>query len=1173
MTSSALVAGDPARVGAYALAGRLGAGGQGVVYEAYGPSGERVAVKVLHAASAGLRPPDGEVAALSRVAPFCTARIVDFDLAAERPYIVSEFVPGPSLRAAVQRHGPLRGDQLHRLAVGVATALVAVHRAGVVHRDLKPDNVLLGPDGPRVIDFGIARLLTGSVTSGTRGAVGTPLYMAPEVLRGVPAGPEADVYGWAAVLLYAASGRPPYRAQAHTVEFPEPLRSLVPAGLAERPEDRPTARDLLLSLLERRADRQDLAEAGNRAAGAVGSRDDPVEPPLGERAELVFAALPEPVQAAVPGILVRLAGPGDQLRSAALDELGDDPAVPAAVEALCRASFLTATGTSSGTGAGTEIRIAAPALPVAWPRLRGWLAEERPGLADHERLRDAARAWAAHGRKDADLHQGSALERDNRWAGQARRNLRLNGLEREFLAASAALAGRRRRRRRLSLITLAVLLAVTAVLGTVAETQRRVVTAQRDEAIARRLAARVPELRLHAPSTALSLSVAAWRVSPVPEARVGLLASLGQADVSTGIDGEYVAVPGGHVLTWNGDGATVRDPASRETLGRVRSPRCCAGSFLSPDASLLVALDSTQFTTRLFDVRGGGLRRELDLGGNDAVFNARGDRAVILTHQSDRPVSVIDLPDGALVASLNKQNVTAVALSPDGGTLALADVRHRVELVDLASGRATRTIDVPLPAGEQEPYHGQVSALRFTPDGRTLLTHDAELRFWDAGTGAERTGHPGAGQRVDDFALDAGGRWLASVADDAIRLLDLRTSRQATVVFSLPSQVEELAFTGDARGLAYTVRPGGVRYADLSSYTAPPRLSGLGEEATHAALAVRAGRAATYGPDGVRAWDLATRRQVGPAIVFAAPSPGAVNEPSPCAELPEHVFQGVSLSPDGTRLAAVTPDGAVRVSDVATGRELARLLKRPPRRRGDLWEVSGVGFGPDGKTIAVSATYSAAGTCRREPVVQLWTAAPSWRLAHTTSPARGPFAFLPDGRRLVVLDDDGLVLVDAGSGKIVRRVGTGDIGIALDGLAPDPRYALTGVNALYLADLTTGRLVEPPLIGDSGVELAASSPDGRTLATVDSAQRVRVRDTSTGQAADLPFPGGAGPVLALAFSADGATLHALTSDGVLFAHTTDAERAAALLCARVGGSPPAADWSRYVPELPYRKVC
>ncbi|MEV4898246.1 serine/threonine-protein kinase, partial [Nonomuraea sp. NPDC055795] len=253
--------GEPLRLGDYWLAGRLGAGGQGVVYEAYDEAANRVAVKVLHAYLSGdsalrrrfLR----EVRAAQRVASFCTARIIDHDLTGERPYLVTEFVAGPSLRRAA----PFTGDALHRLALGVATALAAIHHAGVVHRDLKPENVLLGPDGPRVIDFGIARAAGLSMTS-TGELTGTPMYMAPEVFSGGRAEPAADVFAWGALVYFAATGRDAFTApttvavinrllndEPDLAPVPAPLRPHVAAALAKDPELRPSAHDLLTALL------------------------------------------------------------------------------------------------------------------------------------------------------------------------------------------------------------------------------------------------------------------------------------------------------------------------------------------------------------------------------------------------------------------------------------------------------------------------------------------------------------------------------------------------------------------------------------------------------------------------------------------------------------------------------------------------------------------------------------------------------------------------------------------------------------------------------------------------------------------------------------------------------------------------------------------------------------
>src|SRR4051812_39032395 len=152
---------DPERLGGLLLLGKIGQGGQGVVYLGVDRDGTQVAVKVLyehtvddprHRARFAR-----EVAAAGRVASFCTAKLLDADLDGPTPYIVSEYVNGPTLQKLVAVNGPLKGDDLYRLALGVATALTVIHQAGIVHRDLKPENVVLGPDGPRVIDFGLAR--------------------------------------------------------------------------------------------------------------------------------------------------------------------------------------------------------------------------------------------------------------------------------------------------------------------------------------------------------------------------------------------------------------------------------------------------------------------------------------------------------------------------------------------------------------------------------------------------------------------------------------------------------------------------------------------------------------------------------------------------------------------------------------------------------------------------------------------------------------------------------------------------------------------------------------------------------------------------------------------------------------------------------------------------------
>ncbi|MER5960264.1 protein kinase [Streptomyces sp. NPDC001893] len=253
--------GDPARVGPYRIVGRLGSGGMGTVHAALDASGRRLAVKVVHAAQAG----DGEfrarfrreVALTSKVSGPCLVPVLAADCDAERPWLATPYVPGPTLQQYIAVHGALTGVLLHALAAGIAAALTSVHEAGVIHRDIKPANVILSPDGPRLLDFGIAHALDGTSVTRTGVLTGTPGWISPEQYRTGAATAESDVFAWGALVAYAGTGRHPFGTGApDTVAFrvmsqqpdladlPDDLRRLAASALSKEPGGRPTARVL-----------------------------------------------------------------------------------------------------------------------------------------------------------------------------------------------------------------------------------------------------------------------------------------------------------------------------------------------------------------------------------------------------------------------------------------------------------------------------------------------------------------------------------------------------------------------------------------------------------------------------------------------------------------------------------------------------------------------------------------------------------------------------------------------------------------------------------------------------------------------------------------------------------------------------------------------------------------
>jgi serine/threonine protein kinase len=256
---------DPREIGPYQLLGQLGSGGMGQVFLGMSAGGRPIAIKVIRTELA--TDPEfrarfrREVAAAQKVSGLFTALVIDADLDSPMPWLATAYVAGPSLTEAVRSHGPLPVRTVLALAAGLAESLSAIHAAGVVHGDLKPSNVLLAEDGPRVIDFGISQAAEASVATGASLLIGSPGFMSPEQVLGTDISPASDIFSLGVVLTFAATGHGPFGTGSHAAlmyrlvnspaslgSVPGELRGLIGNCLAKHPSDRPTARELLVQV-------------------------------------------------------------------------------------------------------------------------------------------------------------------------------------------------------------------------------------------------------------------------------------------------------------------------------------------------------------------------------------------------------------------------------------------------------------------------------------------------------------------------------------------------------------------------------------------------------------------------------------------------------------------------------------------------------------------------------------------------------------------------------------------------------------------------------------------------------------------------------------------------------------------------------------------------------------
>ncbi|GAA3069955.1 hypothetical protein GCM10020254_12190 [Streptomyces goshikiensis] len=808
---------DPERIAGYWLAARLGAGGQGTVYEAYDHAGARVAVKVLRPELVSRPEIAGrfakEVLAAQRVESFCTARVIEAGTDGERPYIVSEFVAGRDLRKAVRTSGPLTGDALVRLATGVATALAAIHRAEVVHRDLKPDNILLGTDGPRVIDFGIARTNDMSLTA-TGHLMGTPRLHGPRGAdrppgerrrRRVRLGRRDGLRGHRPRSLPRREPRRDRRPRHRTRAGPRrparrPARTRGPRPVqdpgrtpefhraAPRPARRPRARGRLLLV------------DGRQSAGALrDTAEDGAEPGRGAAAAQMYQGLPLPVQQAVRQIVLRLVVPGtapdgsqDTTRTASTSEWFDGlpyeerGALRLALDSLVTARLLVLEADT--------VRLAGLGLIRAWPQLRAWVDQDRDALGLLRWLTQAAGYWDGHGRTPDALPTGGAPQAARACVADAPPWLRASRLEVELLEAHGAAAAHARRRTRRLRAGGAALLALALVAGLVAWQQKRIGDEREREASARSIASIADSLRTSDPETAALLSVAAWRVAPVGEARAALYGALGQderkvatnpAGVSTGVYEEHIdTLLDGRTL------AVLNEKKSMEVWDLVTGKRTARAELsqedelpAAPDPTGTVAVQPKRKGVQLIDLVSGKPGRLIleDQGALQlAGMSEKAGLLLVTSYEARQETLLVDGATGRIVLTIPGRD--AVALSRDGSTLAYCLPGRPVQLYTVATGQ---TAQLTNPDSYPTTPCGKEHGLRFSGNGKRLIhMNGRNSTLWDLPS--RKSIYEFSAKSVG--AVNADASLMAEVTDSQVKLWSDRSSSSAQPLLTFPGR-------------------------------------------------------------------------------------------------------------------------------------------------------------------------------------------------------------------------------------------------------------------------------------------------------------------------------------------------------------------------------------------------
>lgn len=934
---------DPRTVGPYVILGLLSVGGMGRVYLGESPGGRQVAVKLMRAeltADPEFRARFArEVAAARLVGGYHTAQVIDADPDADPPWMVTAYIPAPSLQDTVAADGPLHSEALHQLAAGLIEGLAAIHACGLVHRDLNPRNILMAEDGPRIIDFGVARPASADATSltATGKVVGTPAFMAPEQIDSGTVGPASDVFAFGGVMVFAATGRKPFGdrgliATSYAIVNKEPdlrgvcrpLREVAGACLAKDPDARPTAEALLVTL------------SGIRHAMPLLPADPGIPPEPGMppdhtirlvRRDTPDRAAPDPVARTDP---VALVGPAAR----------PDPAArPFRLP-------LPARGLRP-----VPVQRAAPSVHAPEPRTLpardqtpNWAqVQVRPASGGWTLLAaDPAGRWLASADSEGaiaiwDIEPGHAVRS---WSAGSR-VLALAAGPGNLLAAAGndgiirmwdAVSGSGR--------------------GAFSSGTRRVGTLAFDRA-GTRLAGSDDD-------NAIRLwTIESGRQALVAEFQCGFRPTA----IAFGSRAELLAAGGSHGRVWAWDLTVAnRDRWPAQVYAPVGGHRLRLGTVLALDFDDVADL----WTTAGDDGPLGQFRAAAVIAASRSTAAADRDSGRIRVFPAGKPADsryllgtesglrgVGTLRSGDMIVMIGTDGVphvwdrrraqmstaaggrcapTALAISPDETRVAVCDEHRWIAVYDVVNGAL---------GGRQWTSQSPdaVTAVTFRPDGKRLVTAGDAVRMWNASGGAETRALPESVHAALAIAYDPSGRLLAAAGADGTVLVWEGTELRCALA-GHEGPVLSLAF-GPAGGAleGHVITLGSdetIRIWDPVTGAERERLAGLGYRAR--VLAVGFSGNAGDGPGGAGAGGA-----TGDEVVAVGCADGSVRlcTPPNWANAPVltdhlHGITAMCFARDG-QLVTASRDGTARVWDLAGRR--AELVLAP---RADGWAAAEV---------------------------------------------------------------------------------------------------------------------------------------------------------------------------------------------------------------------------------------